>query len=283
MVRTMLDDGDTMHKLFYASIISFHIESILFGTFAIAYAVGMCLLLRLGRPGKPSIRDWVLYIVSTTMFLLALAHVHLSARLVLYDFVDHHADTPRSQGNFWYSGDQNSTTMFIAKYGIYVTQSLIGDVFMSYRLFIVWNRRKRILVIPALLIATSIGSGYACVAHKNLLGAWATVFFVTSFITNVFCSTLIMRRILSPTLWPMGQHRAPVASKRLTMVWKAMDAILDSAVVYSLASISLVITLRLSPHIGFPACLNVFPSLLVRFYVPYWRPTPEPTCRMLTS
>ncbi|KAI0652919.1 hypothetical protein C8Q70DRAFT_938032 [Cubamyces menziesii] len=233
-------------------------ESILFGAFAIAYALGVCLLLRFGRPGKPSMRDWVLYLVSTTM---PYQHVHLSARLVLHEFVDH-ADTLRSSFNFWFGGDRISTAMFVAKFGIYVTQTLIGDVFMSYRLFVVWNCQKPILIIPAFLVAISIGSGYTCVARKNLLGTWATVFFVTSFVNNMFCSTLIMWRILSPTLWPLGQHRAPAASKRLTMAWKAMDAILNSAAVYSIASISLVITLRLSPHIGFPACLNVFPSLL---------------------
>ena len=154
-----------------------------------------------------------------------------------------------------------------------------------------------------------LGSGYSCVARKNLLGTLATVFFVTSFVNNMFCSSkspawartsflrkqrwqsryrpcrtltsssaLIMWRILSPTLWPLGQHRAPAASKRLTMAWKAMDAILNSAAVYSIASISLVITLRLSPHIGFPACLNVFPSLLVSRYIPHRRPNLHTEC-----
>ena len=69
----LLRQSDTKHQLLNASIISFHMESILFGAFAIAYALGVCLLLRFGRPGKPSMRDWVLYLVSTTMFLLALA------------------------------------------------------------------------------------------------------------------------------------------------------------------------------------------------------------------
>ncbi|KAI0324532.1 hypothetical protein GY45DRAFT_363316 [Cubamyces sp. BRFM 1775] len=190
--------NDIKHQLLDTSIISFHIESILFGAFAIAYTVGVCLLLRFGRPGKPSTRDWALYLVSTTMFLLALAHVHLSARLVLYESV-YHADTPRSPFNFWYGGGRYSTAMFVAKYGIYVTQTLIGDVFMSYRLFIVWNRQKYILIVPAFLVAVSIGSGYSCMARQNLLGAWATVFFVTSFANNVYCSALIMWRILSPS------------------------------------------------------------------------------------
>lgn len=41
------------------------------------------------------------------------------------------------------------------------------------------------------------------------------------------------------------------------------EAIIQSAAIYSTASIALLVTLFISPNIGFVACLTVFPQIIV--------------------
>ncbi len=45
---------------------------------------------------------------------------------------------------------------------------------------------------------------------------------------------------------------------------RVVEAIVQSAAIYSTASIALVVTSFLSPNIGYVACLSVFPQLIVR-------------------
>ena len=45
---------------------------------------------------------------------------------------------------------------------------------------------------------------------------------------------------------------------------RLVEAIVQSAAIYSTASIALVVTFFLSPNIGFPMCLSAFSQLIVR-------------------
>ncbi len=49
---------------------------------------------------------------------------------------------------------------------------------------------------------------------------------------------------------------------------RVVEAIVQSAAIYSTASIALVVTSFLSPNIGYVACLSVFPQLIVRSWSP---------------
>lgn len=52
-----------------------------------------------------------------------------------------------------------------------------------------------------------------------------------------------------------------------SLLRKVVEGIIQSAAVYSAASIVLVITVFVSPHVGYVACLNVFPALFVSFLI----------------
>ena len=59
----------------------------------------------------------------------------------------------------------------------------------------------------------------------------------------------------------------------LTRYRRIVEAVIESAAIYSLASISLVVTIFVSPNIGYAACMYVFPPLIVCFSLP---PSPHP-------
>ncbi len=127
-------------------------------------------------------------------------------------------------------GKQNGSTDFfntlsnptlVAKDVLYVTQTLIGDAFVTYRLFMVWNRSWPIVVFPILLLlgAASASSvllsphsarsvltdvndlvagygacveiglveGYGIIFATNI-APWGKAFFIISLTTNVFAT-----------------------------------------------------------------------------------------------
>ncbi|KAI0323923.1 hypothetical protein GY45DRAFT_499267 [Cubamyces sp. BRFM 1775] len=253
-----------MRQRLISYIVSFFLECLLFGTFIITYTTGTCALLRIGHRGRPSARDWCIYAASTIMILLALTHLALSLKLMLLAFVNNAGSLTAVTAMLynppnWDGGDALSSYMFRAKFAVYVTQTLIGDAFMGYRLYVVWNGRMKILAVPALLFFTSMGTGYGSLSRGDLLDLLPMVFSAASCLSSMLFTVLVMWRILSPDCWAAAP---PALSKRFDMARKAGEAIVQSAAVYCIASMALVLTYFLSRDNGWTACLNVFPPLI---------------------
>ena len=62
----------TMRQFLASAIVSFLIESVLFGAFTVTYTQGTWSLLRIGSRSKPSRREWAVSLASTVMLILAL-------------------------------------------------------------------------------------------------------------------------------------------------------------------------------------------------------------------
>ena len=50
-----------------------------------------------------------------------------------------------------------SNPTLAAKDAIYITMTIVGDCFVTYRLYIVWNRVWWIIVVPAILLLATAG------------------------------------------------------------------------------------------------------------------------------
>ncbi len=73
---------------------------------------------------------------------------------------------------------------------------------------------------------------------------------------------LIMWRVFSKS----SVNRYTPLSARLKLFRKVTEAILQSAAIYSMASVTLIATLFISVDIGFVVCIGVFPSLIVSIH-----------------
>ncbi|KAH9903271.1 hypothetical protein C8Q73DRAFT_45728 [Cubamyces lactineus] len=251
----------TMRQLLASVIASFFIETLLFGAFTVTYTQGTWSLLRIGSRSKPSRREWIVSFASTVMFILALGHLILSLQDLLDSFVTHSG----SLESVYAALDDSFLN---PKLGVYITQTLIGDVFMMYRLFIVWNRRKRVVIAPAILTAIGAVTGYWSLIEGSVLefNGSPIIFCVTSICTNVLSTGLIMWRILRPLR--QATVPPPLLARRFALARTVAEAIVQSAAIYTVASASLLITFFASPHVGYLACLNIFPSLIVSSSIP---------------
>ena len=80
------------------------------------------------------------------------------------------------------------------------------------------------------------------------------------------CQVLIMWRVLRQKGSEVQDHWDwhSLAIFNFVRYRRVFAAIIQSAAIYSVASISLLVTTLISPNIGFYACLSVFPPLIVR-------------------
>ena len=132
------------------------------------------------------------------------------------------------------------------------------------------------------LTSRSIVCGYL------FFGTFGVAFFAFSFFTNMVCTSeyvtdfitsslksasstpfpqvIIMAKVLKSgggnvqDHWNWGSR----ALFNFVRYRRVVEAVVQSAAIYSVASISLVVTIFLSPNIGYSACLCVFPPLIVR-------------------
>ncbi|OBZ74481.1 hypothetical protein A0H81_05134 [Grifola frondosa] len=153
-----------------AELVALFLESLVFGAFCVLYGISTWILMYRTDSRNRTTLNKMLFATSTLMFALCIAHLGLDSV-------------------------------------IFITQTLVGDSFVTYRLFIVWNRTLWIIVIPILLLTSAGISGYgACyefttvtdpeLIFQSALRPWITTFFCISLCTNVLATTLIAAKIM---------------------------------------------------------------------------------------
>ncbi|KAF7378378.1 hypothetical protein MSAN_00264100 [Mycena sanguinolenta] len=166
-----------------------------------------------------------------------------------------------------------STPLEAAKTGVYITITLVADHFMIYRVFVVWNRNRLIVILPILLwIATAI-SGYT-VTHVVLLAGsedvffpalapWALSFFTMSLSLNAVCTLLIAGRLM------MIEMRVGTMRSGNSYVHSVLVVFLESAAMYSLSLIVLLVLYALGSNAQYilvdwtPSLIGIAFSLII--------------------
>ncbi|KAI0819794.1 hypothetical protein BC628DRAFT_1423440 [Trametes gibbosa] len=244
------------------------LESVLYGAFTVAYGISIWTLLYKRRPSQRVFsRDTVLFAATTLMFALATTHLALDVYIAIKTFLANQY-SPGSLANVYEAlNDWPTNSIGAAKFAFYVTQTLIGDGFMIYRAFVVWDHMWLVTAVPSFLLFVEVVLGYTT-ASLGLTAASATqskacvdAWCIISVLLNVLCSGLIMKRILWPASRPHPESlRTRVKAKSVRR--RVMESVIQSAAIYSIASIAFGVTSFLSPDIGFPLCHSLFPPII---------------------
>ncbi|KAI0640930.1 hypothetical protein C8Q79DRAFT_423466 [Trametes meyenii] len=228
-----------------AELIALFLESLIFGSFAVLYAISIWILLyRERRHGRSKLNKWM-FATATVMFVLSVGHLAFDVQRAVDGFVVH-GGTPRGTLDFY---NRLSNPTHVGKSVLYITQTLVGDTFVTYRLYIVWGRNRLITVLPILLLLGTAVSGYGiCVELTKIKGSgaifegnlapWITSFFALSLTTNVLATLLITGRII----WQNNKVRNYRAGYAAVTYWGVIETIIQSAAIYSAALISLLAT-----------------------------------------
>ncbi|OBZ74465.1 hypothetical protein A0H81_05110 [Grifola frondosa] len=227
-----------------AELVAISLESLVFGAFCVLYGISTWILMYRTDSRNRTTLNKMLFATSTLMFALCIAHLGLNIHRAIQGFVDQ-GGSPDGTTNFYLKVDDLTQ---IAKSVIFITQTLVGDSFLTYRLFIVWDRDWRVIVIPILLLIGTGISGYGgcyqfttftglTLIFKSALKSWLATFTSISLCTNVLATILISAKIM----WSnrkVRKYRTNIGPS----CWDMIETLIQSAAIYSAALICLLAT-----------------------------------------
>ncbi|KAF7331353.1 hypothetical protein MKEN_00013000 [Mycena kentingensis (nom. inval.)] len=210
-----------------ATFVALFVEAVLYGIFALLFALSMSVLLRKNK--RRTSGTIPLVVASVVMFLLGTLHLGTDLRRLM-DGLLLGKDISAV----------NSPT-YILKSAVYATQTLVGDIFMLYRVGL--ERRQTRLHSPAALSARryrmysfTITSSDVNPIFLESLHHWIVSFLSMTLITNFSCTMLIAARI-----WWVSRDittgHTRIAGSRLG---PAIMIFVESGVIYSFALVLLL-------------------------------------------
>ncbi|RPD82063.1 hypothetical protein L226DRAFT_564687 [Lentinus tigrinus ALCF2SS1-7] len=225
-----------------SEFVSFTLETLLAGVFVVTYGIAVCILLVRDRARWHTVS----FLTSTAMLLLALVHLGLEMYHCFAGFVIHGG----TRGGITKYLTNTRNPVFIAKSVVYVTQTLLGDTFMAYRIYILWNSSWVVVIGPALLICSAAVTGYAssCMLAQDAAGrdllfmntsysSWFLAYLSTVTVYTVFSTGLVAFRIYR---WKRRARRynfyVPISPRRV------LETFIHSAAIYPVVLISLFVT-----------------------------------------
>ncbi|KAI0368754.1 hypothetical protein BV20DRAFT_947449 [Pilatotrama ljubarskyi] len=167
------------------------------------------------------------------IFLLATAHMVLALIRLIQGFILFR-DTMGPPRYFVHI----ATPINLAKDYIYVTNLVLGDAVIVWRLYAVWGRDIRMAVLPALLVVAEAVTGYASCSLElfpntryETVALWGTLMYSMSLVTNVLVTAVVALRIWYVT------RRARLAGLGGVHYKKLVFLILDSGALITSAKV----------------------------------------------
>ncbi|KAF8208012.1 hypothetical protein K438DRAFT_1754758 [Mycena galopus ATCC 62051] len=174
-----------------ATLVSLFVESVLYGLFILLFVLSMSILLgkrkQVMRINKP--------MVSASIIMFILSTVHLGV------------DLRRAMDTFLHSKSLAAvnTASYILKSTAYYLQTITGDGFMLFRVYLVWNADNRVCLPIFVCFIASIAMGIVTIHEFAKVSSsdpvfvkphnWIVSFFSLTLFTNFSCTLLIAGRI----------------------------------------------------------------------------------------
>ncbi|KAF9033783.1 hypothetical protein BDP27DRAFT_1435868 [Rhodocollybia butyracea] len=243
------------------SIASIFTECILYGEsgyFSVLFVIALYVLFN--KRTKHQKLNKPMVAVSTGMFILATIHVGVDLRRLMEAFL-YYTKGPAVQ----YLSEVD-TVVYLIKTTAYCLQTLTGDGFVLYRLYLVWNGRKMVVLPICVCFAVSFGlvisglrafaiaSPTAPVFTPHLQHGVVSFFALTLFI-NLSSSLLIAGRI-----WWIHQQTTGIMRSGRSLIPAAV-VIIESGAIYS-ACLIILLTLYLSGSFAQSISLDAVPHVI---------------------
>ncbi|THG98149.1 hypothetical protein EW026_g4000 [Hermanssonia centrifuga] len=230
--------SDAAFPITVAQIVALFMESIFYGIYLVT--LGHCLKALLCKKDKfifKSRREikWIMVIVAFLMATFATLDVAFGLRHNLDAFI-------------YYTGPGGATAEFgnitywvnVMKTVDYIAQTAIGDGMLIYRLYIIYNKSWKMVVLPLMLWVTTTvcGSGIAWVEvttkHSALLNESSITPWIDSFLSFTLVVNLFVTSLIIGKLWKVRERIVGSSSNPDKWI-RVMRIILDSGLMYTLS------------------------------------------------
>ncbi|CAK5270879.1 unnamed protein product [Mycena citricolor] len=225
-------------------LVSLIIETFLLGIFTTMFATVLRLIVSKAISNQKTVR--IVLPTISLIWLLAISHWILDILRAETAFL-HEPNAAVFFANI-------SSPVEVAKVGLYVTATIIGDGFMIYRTYMIWQRSLRFVALPIVLWIASIVSGYGGTnalyetkqgTQLSPLVPWIPTFIALSLATNGYCTILIAYRILRSQF---AVRKMNAGNSRMMSI---VVVFLESAALYSAELIALLVTHQLELNVQY--------------------------------
>ncbi|KAJ7924222.1 hypothetical protein B0H13DRAFT_1864097 [Mycena leptocephala] len=215
-----------------ATLISLFVESILYGLFILLFVFSISILLGKKKQGMRINKPMVS--ASIIMFILSTVHLGVDLRRAMDTFL--HGESIAAV----------NTASYIVKSTAYYLQTVTGDGFMLFRVYLVWNADNRACLPIFVCFITSVAMGivtiheFARVSPSDPVFVkphnWIVSFFSLTLFTNFSCTLLIAGRI-----WWINRQAGSAAEKISgRKLGPTIIIIIESGAIYSACLIILL-------------------------------------------
>ncbi|KAI0819798.1 hypothetical protein BC628DRAFT_1413478 [Trametes gibbosa] len=264
--------SDLDKSLLTSYLVSFFLDCLFFGVFFVAYAITIWLLIFHDRRRRGHIKslDKAQAVLLSVMLVLALTYVVLDVAANVHAFESNGGDLSAAEQVFSVT---NPKSLWGPKLGVLVTQTILADGYLIYRLYVVWGRSLAVVVAPTFFLLCDAAFGYATVHYQihpednhpsgapaSLSSIMTTAFLASSLATNVISTGLIVARIIRTN------NRVRDIRVTSTNRWGSsqasylVDIIVQSAAVYACALVVVLIAMYTAASEPL-VVLGILPSL----------------------
>ncbi|KAF9479542.1 hypothetical protein BDN70DRAFT_688951 [Pholiota conissans] len=236
---TALPDGYYSLDKYSAAVL---FEVFLYGIYSTLFAICIRVLLKNKRTTQR-----ILLACAMIMFSLATVDVVLELSFLFW-FVVKNDTIPDPDLHF--------------KFLIYITSNVIADSLVIYRCHAVWNRSKRVIILPCFLLICGSACGYGFIAvskeeyrFRKLLVA----FLFTTVTLNLLVTVLMAGRI-----WWIARKARSILGPGLSSKYNTMIGIIvESGVIYSIYVVLDVVFPDLILDAGLAQVVGIVPTLII--------------------
>ncbi|KAG2130164.1 uncharacterized protein EDB93DRAFT_88766 [Suillus bovinus] len=252
-----------------ACLLSLALEGVTYG-FSILMFIGTIWALaykqRIQDVSRPII------VVAILLFILSTAHIVVNIIRVENGLVKYRDTFPGGPVAFF--ADPSQYTFMIGN-TLYILQTLLGDGVLIYRCYFVWQS-VLIIVVPSMLWCSAAVSGVAIIytfsqiksdsgqIYENEHGTpahWVNALYASTIATNMLSSALLAYRV-----WMIERDVSTIRSRKNTMM-PIVRVLVDSAVLYSMALLTTLITYTRSNNGQLVIYEMVTPIISIAFYM----------------
>ncbi|KAI0065682.1 hypothetical protein BV25DRAFT_1582929 [Artomyces pyxidatus] len=240
-----------------AEMVSLCLESMFYGLYLLLF--GECIAVLLQKRRTQPEKQVRLLVVSCSLFFLITWHEVVDAVRLIISFQQNQT----TEGADLYLS-QTTQPISLIPTSVYLLETIVSDVFMLYRCFVVWNSQWSIVILPSLVFVADCGTGIAAVYTLSLNNTNAVFglmqekitnsFFSCTLALNAMCTGLIAFRIW----WTQYQGREFKISSNLTRV---RAIVVESGAIY-LATLTMLVAAYSTKAVFFKIMADVVSPII---------------------
>ncbi|TFY71104.1 hypothetical protein EVG20_g1889 [Dentipellis fragilis] len=170
-----------------ANLAAIFVESIMYGICLTMGAVTTLVFLRMS--GESGLANRRLLSALLLMLILATTHMGLSFSRVFLGFILKRDSTPGGPAAYFAN---LSDKIFIAKNGVFVVQTVLGDSVNIWRCYVVFGKSWKMIVVPTVIMLAGFTSHAADGPIFGLPSEWIKSFHTLMLVTTLYCTETLL-------------------------------------------------------------------------------------------